>query len=56
LVCNETPEINTTKGDHLVGKYDVAFDVEFKSKLNLNSSTGMSKDVAYKKAPITRCL
>ena len=31
---NETPENTHTKGDHLVGKYYVAFDVELKSKLS----------------------
>ena len=49
---NETPENTHTKGDHLVGKYYVAFDVEFKKQTELLIAQGMSKDDAIKNAPI----
>lgn len=49
---NETPENTNTKGDHLVGKYYVAFDVELKKQTELLIAQGMSKDDAIKNAPI----
>jgi len=49
---NETPENTHTKGDHLVGKYYVAFDVEHKKQTELLIAQGMSKDDAIKNAPI----
>ena len=49
---NETPENTHTKGDHLVGKYYVAFDVELKKQTELLIAQGMSKDDAIKNAPI----
>ena len=48
----ETPESSNLKGDHLIGKYYVAFDREYKSQTNKLIQQGFSKEEAEKKAPI----
>ena len=47
----ETPESTGMKGDHLVGKYYVAFDKQYKKEIEELVVTGMSKEDAEKKAP-----
>lgn len=49
---NETPETTGLKGDHLVGKYYVAFDKMYKKQIDELVAKGMSVDEAKKKAPI----
>ncbi|MBI2270216.1 MAG: arginine--tRNA ligase [Bacteroidetes bacterium] len=48
----ETPESTGVKGDHLVGKYYVMFDKEFKVQSSKFKVEGMSEEDAEKKAPI----
>lgn len=48
----ETPESSGIKGDHLVGKYYVAFDKHYKEEVNSLIEKGFTKDDAEKKAPI----
>jgi len=48
----ETPETTGLKGDHLVGKYYVAFDKQFKIEVEALKTNGMSEDDAKKQAPI----
>lgn len=48
----ETPESTGIKGDHLVGKYYVMFDGEFKVQSSKFKAEGMSEEEAEKKAPI----
>ncbi len=48
----ETPESTGIKGDHLVGKYYVAFDKHYRSEMEQLVAEGMDKDEAKKKAPI----
>ncbi len=48
----ETPESTGIKGDHLVGKYYVKFDQEYKKEINALVASGMSVDDATKQAPI----
>jgi arginyl-tRNA synthetase len=47
----ETPESANMKGDHLIGKYYVLFDKEYKSQIEQLVAAGMPKDEAEKKAP-----
>jgi len=47
----ETPESSGLKGDHLVGKYYVKFDMEYKSQIKALVAEGMTEEVAAKKAP-----
>lgn len=47
---NETPESSGLKGDHLVGKYYVAFDKAFKAEIQGLIDAGVSKDDAEKKS------
>jgi arginyl-tRNA synthetase len=49
---NETPETSGLKGDHLVGKYYVAFDKEYKKQTQELISKGQSKEIAEREAPI----
>jgi arginyl-tRNA synthetase len=49
---NETPETAQVKGDHLVGKYYVAFDKEYKQQVQNLINEGKSKEIAEKEAPI----
>ena len=48
----ETPESSGLKGDHLVGKYYVAFDKAYKAEIQELILEGKEKDVAEKEAPI----
>ncbi|MES2560463.1 MAG: arginine--tRNA ligase [Bacteroidota bacterium] len=47
----ETPESAGMKGDHLVGKYYVAFDKQYKAEQQELVAGGMSAEEAEKKAP-----
>lgn len=48
----ETPESTGEKGDHLVGKYYVAFDKIYKSEIATLVEKGQSEEDAKKNAPI----
>ncbi|MEW2922830.1 arginine--tRNA ligase [Muricauda sp. ANG21] len=48
----ETPESSGLKGDHLVGKYYVAFDKAYKEQIAKLVDDGMAKEKAEKEAPI----
>ncbi|MDE5421848.1 arginine--tRNA ligase [Ancylomarina sp. DW003] len=48
----ETPESTGIKGDHLVGKYYVKFDQEYKKEIETLVTSGMDTDEAKKKAPL----
>ncbi|MEI6509226.1 MAG: arginine--tRNA ligase [Bacteroidota bacterium] len=47
----ETPESAGMKGDHLVGKYYVEFDKQYKKEVLALEAKGINKDEAEKKAP-----
>ena len=49
---NETPETNNFKGDHLVGKYYVQFDKQYKSEIAEMIKNGTSQKEAEKLSPI----
>ncbi len=48
----ETPESSGMKGDHLVGKYYVAFDKAYKAEIDSLVAGGLDKEEAEKSAPI----
>jgi arginyl-tRNA synthetase len=48
----ETPESSHTKGDHLVGKYYVEFDKQYKKEVAQLLEEGKSKEEAEKTAPL----
>ncbi|MES2618395.1 MAG: arginine--tRNA ligase [Bacteroidota bacterium] len=48
----ETPESSGLKGDHLVGKYYVEFDKQYKVQINAMIEQGIDKDKAEKEAPL----
>lgn len=48
----ETPETSGLKGDHLVGKYYVAFDVAYKEEIAALKAGGLDEERAKKQAPI----
>ena len=48
----ETPESTGLKGDHLVGKYYVEFDKEYKKQINQLILEGKNEEEAKKQAPI----
>jgi arginyl-tRNA synthetase len=48
----ETPQSSGLKGDHLVGKYYVIFDKEYKKEIQTLIDSGVTKDDAEKQAPI----
>ena len=50
----ETPESSSIKGDHLVGKYYVRFDQEYKKQIGELVDQGFSEEDAKKKAPIMK--
>ena len=55
LVGNgETPESSQLKGDHLVGKYYVIFDKEYKKQIQTLINEGQTEDEAKKNAPIIK--
>ena len=47
----ETPASSVMKGDHLVGKYYVAFDKTYKEEIKALMSEGKSEEYAEKNAP-----
>ncbi|MDB5119953.1 MAG: arginine--tRNA ligase [Sphingobacteriales bacterium] len=51
---NETPETNNLKGDHLVGKYYVLFDKEYKKQIEELKEAGQTEEDAKKNAPLIR--
>ncbi len=51
---NETPESACLKGDHLVGKYYVIFDKEYKKEIEVLKLAGQSEDDAKKNAPLIK--
>lgn len=48
----ETPESSGIKGDHLVGKYYVEFDKNFKAQVKELTDKGVSQEEAEKQVPI----
>lgn len=48
----ETAETSGMKGDHLVGKYYVEFDKQYKAEMCQLQEQGMSEEEAAKKAPL----
>lgn len=50
----ETPESTGEKGDHLVGKYYVLFDKEYKKQIEELKSAGQTEEDAKKNAPIIK--
>ncbi len=50
----ETPESSDLKGDHLVGKYYVIFDKEYKKEIEVLIASGQTADEAKKNAPIIK--
>jgi arginyl-tRNA synthetase len=50
----ETPESSKLKGDHLVGKYYVIFDKEYKKQIEALIDKGHTEDEAKKNAPIIK--
>src|SRR5687768_3442642 len=48
----ETPESSGLKGDHLVGKYYVAFDKAYKEQIQDLLNRGVNQEDAEKQAPI----
>ncbi len=50
----ETPESSGMKGDHLVGKYYVIFDKEYKKEIDALKAEGQTEDEAKKNAPLIK--
>ena len=50
----ETPEGSGLKGDHLVGKYYVIFDQEYKKEIEALKAEGQTEDEAKKNAPLIK--
>jgi arginyl-tRNA synthetase len=50
----ETPESVNMKGDHLVGKYYVKFDIEYKKEIQKLIEEGLTEDEAKKQAPLIK--
>ena len=50
--AGETPESTGIKGDHLVGKYYVRFDKEYKKEIESLIAEGKTEDEAKKDAPL----
>jgi len=50
----ETPQSSGLKGDHLVGKYYVAFDKRYKEEIKELAEAGASQEEAEKSAPIMK--
>ncbi|MGY4384951.1 arginyl-tRNA synthetase [Pedobacter sp. UYP24] len=51
---NETPESACLKGDHLVGKYYVIFDKEYKKEIESLKQEGQTEEEAKKNAPLIK--
>lgn len=52
--AGETPESTGMKGDHLVGKYYVVFDKEYKKEIEGLKAEGQTEDEAKKNAPLMK--
>lgn len=52
--AGETPESSGLKGDHLVGKYYVIFDKEYKKEIEQLKLEGLSEEEAKKNAPLMK--
>lgn len=50
----ETPESSGLKGDHLVGKYYVIFDKEYKKEIEGLKEAGQTEEEAKKNAPLIK--
>jgi len=50
----ETPESTGEKGDHLVGKYYVIFDKEYKKQIEELKAAGQTEEKAKKNAPLIK--
>ncbi len=50
----ETPESSGMKGDHLVGKYYVEFDKQYKLELKKLTDSGLTAEEAEKQAPLMK--
>ena len=50
----ETPEGSGLKGDHLVGKYYVIFDKEYKKEIDVLKAEGQTEEEAKKNAPLIK--
>ena len=50
----ETPESSNMKGDHLIGKYYVRFDQEYKKEMKELVDQGMDEKEASKEAPLIK--
>lgn len=50
----ETPESSGLKGDHLVGKYYVVFDKEYKKEIEALVAQGQTEEEAKKNAPLIK--
>ena len=50
----ETPETAGIKGDHLVGKYYVIFDKEYKKEIEALVASGQTEEEAKKNAPLIK--
>jgi arginyl-tRNA synthetase len=50
----ETPQSTGEKGDHLVGKYYVIFDKEYKKEIEFLKSEGQTEEEAKKNAPLIK--
>lgn len=50
----ETPESSLMKGDHLVGKYYVIFDKEYKKEIDALKAEGQTEEEAKKNAPLIK--
>lgn len=48
----ETPKSSGLKGDHLIGKYYVRFDQEYRVEIKSLMSSGLEEEEAKKKAPL----
>lgn len=52
--AGETPQSSGLKGDHLVGKYYVIFDKEYKKEIDALKQAGKTEDEAKKEAPLMK--
>ena len=50
----ETPESSGLKGDHLVGKYYVLFDKNYREEIKSLMAGGLTEEVAKKEAPLIK--
>ncbi len=50
----ETPESAGMKGDHLIGKYYVIFDKEYKKEIETLKANGLGEEEAKKEAPLIK--